>query len=232
MKAAFKEWRHWLEGSIHPFTVLTDQKNLEYLRERLNPKRLNPRQARWSLFFSRFHFSVTYRPRSQNVKADALLRQHDLDLTPVDPETILTPDIIVAPVRWDIETEIEQINSQSEIPSACPPNKVFVPEILRNQVLEQVHSLPSSGHPGITATIHLLQNRFWWSSLTQDTITFILHCRVGNTQKTPRQLPAGLLQPLPIPQRPWSHIAVDFLTDLPVSDGHTTILTVIDWPAA
>lgn len=51
MKTAFEEWRHWLEGAKYPFTVLTDYKNLEYLR---TAKGLNPRQARWSLFFSRF----------------------------------------------------------------------------------------------------------------------------------------------------------------------------------
>ncbi len=28
MKAAIEEWRHWLEGAEHPFTVLTDHKNL------------------------------------------------------------------------------------------------------------------------------------------------------------------------------------------------------------
>ncbi len=48
MKAALEEWRHWLEGARHPFTVLTDHRNLEYLK---TAKRLNPRQARWSLFF-------------------------------------------------------------------------------------------------------------------------------------------------------------------------------------
>lgn len=47
MKAAFEEWRHWLEGATHPFVVLTDHKNLEYLR---TAKRLNPHQAQWSLF--------------------------------------------------------------------------------------------------------------------------------------------------------------------------------------
>ncbi len=33
IKLALEEWRHWLEGAQHPFTVLTDHKNLEYLRE-------------------------------------------------------------------------------------------------------------------------------------------------------------------------------------------------------
>ncbi|KAK3530504.1 hypothetical protein QTP86_027868 [Hemibagrus guttatus] len=42
IKAALEEWRHWLEGVRHPFQVLTDHRNLEYLR---GAKRLNPRQA-------------------------------------------------------------------------------------------------------------------------------------------------------------------------------------------
>ncbi len=56
MKAAFEEWRHWLEGAKLPFLMLTDHRNLENIR---SAKRLNPRQARWSLFFSRFDFKVT-----------------------------------------------------------------------------------------------------------------------------------------------------------------------------
>ncbi len=59
MKAAFEEWRHWLEGAKLPFLVLTDHSNLKYIR---SAKRLNPRQARWSLFFSRFDFKVTNPP--------------------------------------------------------------------------------------------------------------------------------------------------------------------------
>jgi len=43
VKLALEEWRHWLEGAKHPFLVLTDHKNLQYLRD---AKRLNPRQAR------------------------------------------------------------------------------------------------------------------------------------------------------------------------------------------
>ncbi len=59
-------------------------------------------------------------------------------------------------------------------------------------------------------------------------MNWIHQCQVCNTQKPSRQLPAGLFQSLPIPQHPWSHIAIDFVTDLPNSNGHTMILTVID----
>ncbi len=57
---------------------------------------------------------------------------------------------------------------------------------------------------------------------------FIHRCATCNNSKSPRQLPSGLLHPLPVPCRPWSHLAIDFITDLPKSDGNTTILTVID----
>ncbi len=46
VKLALEEWHHWLEGSGVPFIVLTDHKNLEYIR---TAKCLNSRQARWAV---------------------------------------------------------------------------------------------------------------------------------------------------------------------------------------
>ena len=45
----------------------------------------------------------------------------------------------------------------------------------------------------------------------------------GNSQR-----PQGLLQPLPVPHRPWSHIAIDFVTGLPESQGQSVILNIVD----
>ncbi|KAI2650775.1 Transposon Tf2-9 polyprotein [Labeo rohita] len=225
IKLALEEWRHWLEGAQHPFTVLTDHKNLEYLR---SARVLNHRQARWALFFTRFQFQVTYRPGSQNTKADALSRMHDPDLTQAPPGTILPTSVVVAPVAWDLMTEISEALTKDPAPANCPDHLTYVPPNLRPRVLSLTHSSLSSGHPGIEATLDLLNNRFWWPSIRHDTIVFVKNCSVCNMAKSPRQLPAGLLQPLPIPLRPWSHIAVDFVTDLPSSNGHTTIFTVVD----
>lgn len=105
MKAALEEWRHWLEEANHPFLIIIDHHNLAYIRE---AKRLNRRQARWSSFFSRFKFSVTYRPDSENGKADALSRLLDTTDRPTYPDPILPSSVLIAPVQWSIHREIEQ----------------------------------------------------------------------------------------------------------------------------
>ncbi|KAK3506565.1 hypothetical protein QTP70_009903 [Hemibagrus guttatus] len=86
VKLTLEECRHWLEGAKHLFLVLTDHKNLEYLRA---AKRLNPRQARWTLFFTRFDFTISYRPGSKNTRADALSRLFAPEENPEAPEPIL-----------------------------------------------------------------------------------------------------------------------------------------------
>ncbi|KAI2659133.1 Transposon Tf2-9 polyprotein [Labeo rohita] len=225
IKLALEEWRHWLEGACNPFVILTDHKNLEYLR---SAKVLNHRQARWALFFTRFDFTINYRPGSQNLKADALSRIHEPNQAIHPPESILPASLIVAPVTWDVMTEITEAQAQDPPPAECPDNLTYVPAVLRSRILSEVHTAPSSGHPGIEATLDLLHNRFWWPTMRHDTTNYVKNCVTCCTTKTPRQLPAGLLQPLPVPKRPWSHIAVDFVTDLPPSQGHTTVLSVVD----
>ena len=46
--------------------------------------------------------------------------------------------------------------------------------------------------------------------------------------KNPRHRPYGLLQPLPIPERPWSSVSMDFITDLPPSATFDAIYVVVD----
>ncbi len=92
------------------------------------------RQARWALFFTPFQFTVAYRPGSKNTKADALSRQFELTLQPISPDPILPTTLIVAPVQWDVLTEIVEMQGKDSIPTECPPNKTFVPPSLRTRV--------------------------------------------------------------------------------------------------
>ena len=56
-------------GAKHPFLIWKNHRNLEYIQV---ARRLNTRQARWAMFFTRFVFTLSYRPGSQNAKAAAL----------------------------------------------------------------------------------------------------------------------------------------------------------------
>ena len=225
VKEALEEWRHLLEGAVQPFIVWTDHKNLSYIR---SAKRLNSRQARWALFFGRFNFSLTYRPGSQNTRADALSRQHSVEESDADPEPILPSTCILAAVTWEIESRVLQAQTQQPDPGNGPQNRLFVPDVMRSQVLEWGHSTHLTCHPGINRTLSFLQQRFWWPSMVIDTRSFISACPVCARNKTSTRPSSGLLRPLPVPSRPWSHIAVDFVTGLPPSGGKTVILTIID----
>ena len=71
---ALEEWRHFLEGAKHHVKVWTDHKNLEYFQ---TAKKLNQRQAWWSLYLSCFNFELQHRPGHTMGKLDAL--SHCLD---------------------------------------------------------------------------------------------------------------------------------------------------------
>ncbi len=64
--------------------------------------------------------------------------------------------------------------------------------------------------------------------MAHDVHDFVLACSACATGKTSNRPPDGLLQPLPVPSRPWSHISLDFITALPPSQGNTVVLTVVD----
>src|SRR5207302_5332603 len=63
----------------------------------------------------------------------------------------------------------------------------------------------------------------------QETIKhYIRNCDTCQRTKVVRHAPYGLLQPNVVPSRPWKSISMDFITDLPESAGHDTILVVVD----
>ncbi|KAK3519931.1 hypothetical protein QTP70_008026 [Hemibagrus guttatus] len=220
VKLALEEWRHWLEGAKHPFTVLTDHKNLEYLRA---AKRLNPRQARWALFFTRFKFTISYRPGSKNVKADALSRIYGPDIASEDPEPVLPEKIFASPISWS-----EGTLPESGAPPGCPPGLQFIPRSHRTSLIHVTHVSLGTGHPGIKGTLSLLQQRFWWPRMAVDVKRYVQGCRECSMSKSPRHLPTGKLLPLPVPNRPWSHLGIDFIVDLPASEGCTCVLVIVD----
>ena len=67
-------WRYFLEGAKGQFEIWTDHKNLEYF---MKAQKLNRRQARWSLYLSRFDFALKHVAGKSMGRADSLSRRVD-----------------------------------------------------------------------------------------------------------------------------------------------------------
>ncbi|KAG1943781.1 retrotransposable element [Pimephales promelas] len=147
---------------------------------------------------------------------------------PIDPEGILPKGRVVGATIWGIERQVKRALSHTPAARACPSGLLFVPVPTRLAVLQWAHSAKLVGHPGVRGMLASIRQRFWWPTRERDTRRFVAACSVCAQTKSGNSPPAGLLRPLPIPSRPWSHIALDFITGLPASAGKTVILTVID----
>jgi len=87
--AAFKQWRHYLEGSAHTVTVLTDHNNLQYF---MTTKELNGRQARWAEKLARFDFVIQHRSGKSN-PADAPSRRPDYEMSEAERASVALPTL-------------------------------------------------------------------------------------------------------------------------------------------
>lgn len=170
---------------------------------------------------------LTYRPGSKNTKAYALSHLYDSGEGPILSEPIIPSSQVVAPVVWDVDVEIRQALEREPTPLNCPPGHTYVPKGIRDWLLTWAHPAVVAGHPGISCTIHSIAEKYWWPTLAQDVTRYVYSCSVCAQTKFPLNAPAGKHLPFSVPQQPWSHLSIDFVTDIPSSDGFTTILVVV-----
>ncbi|XP_070301922.1 EGF domain-specific O-linked N-acetylglucosamine transferase-like [Salvelinus sp. IW2-2015] len=137
---------------------------------------MNPRQAQVGLFFTRFDFTLSYKPGSQNVKADALSRLYDTEERSSDPTPIIPASRLVAPVVWEVDADIERASRSEPIPPDCPAGRMYVPFDVRDRLICWAHTSPSSGHPGIGRTVRCLSGKYWWPTLAKDVRVYVSSC--------------------------------------------------------
>lgn len=83
-------------------------------------------------------------------------------------------------------------------------------------------------HFGFHQTLARLRSDFSWAGMRQTVRDFLRHCDVCQRNKSDHMAPAELLQPLPVPNRIWSEISMDFVKGLPPSGGYQVIMVMVD----
>ena len=240
---ALDRWR-WAVHGNH-FTWQTDHKPLEYLRTQ---SVLAPRMARWMEKLAEYDFSAEYRPGVTHQAADALSRQpeiaaHLAAISSSQPVPQHVPTILKALAS---DKKAQRILRLAQAGTAkwtlregliYYKDRLYIPDVphLRTALLKECHDTPTGGHLGAQKTAARVRQTYYWPRIDRDAYDYVSVCPTCQISK-PGQMPAGqgkpgLLQPLPIPERPFQSVGMDFITCLPPSQTaphYDCILTVVD----
>ncbi|KAJ0025536.1 hypothetical protein Pint_07160 [Pistacia integerrima] len=225
-------WRHYLLGS--KFVILTDNVATSYFQTQ---KKLSLKQARWQDFLAEFDYVLEYKPGKTNVVADALSRK--TELASISQVTSALANRIKQglqhePLARNIIALVEEGKTRrfwlTDGLLYTKGNRLYIPrwDNLRKELTNECHDSLWASHPGMRRTLALLKSAYYWPGMQDSIEGYVRTCLVCQQDKVVQQQPAGLLQPLPVPERPWESVSMDFITYLPKSEGSGSIIVIVD----
>ncbi|KAL0561560.1 hypothetical protein IC582_001994 [Cucumis melo] len=241
---ALKIWRHYLYGE--KIQIFADHKSLKYF---FTQKELNMRQRRWLELVKDYDCEILYHPGKANVAplhrdleraeiavsvgavtmqlaqltVQPTLRQRIIDAQSNDPYLVEKRGL--AEAGQAVEFSLSSDGGLLFERRLCVPSD----SAIKTELLSEAHSSPFSMHPGSTKMYQDLKRVYWWRNMKREVAEFVSRCLVCQQVKAPRQKPAGLLQPLSIPEWKWENVSMDFITGLPRTlRGFTVIWVVVD----
>lgn len=87
---------------------------------------------------------------------------------------------------------------------------------------------PTTGHSGVRATLACMTSSFCWLDVYQVVKNMVQYCDTCQHNKYQTQKNNGLLQPLPIPNKVWDELTMDFITHFPNSFRYNVIWVICD----
>ncbi|GAA5918690.1 hypothetical protein JCM5296_000410 [Sporobolomyces johnsonii] len=236
--AALKAWRIDLLG-VH-FRVLTDHDTLKHFQTQPT---LSKRQARWTEVLADYDFELSYIPGKENAVADSLSRfSFSETIAPVAvcgiSEVSISTDVVrrmkdgygedsfCAQVRRNLGSSAEF--SEQDGLLFFEGQRLVVPKDteLREALLHDAHD--ALGHLGPKKTLASLSASFFWPRMSHDVLTYVASCDGCQRHKSRTTKRAGQLRSLPVPEKAFTDVALDFVGPLPPSEGKDMLLVVTD----
>jgi hypothetical protein len=103
--------------------------------------------------------------------------------------------------------------------------RMCLPKQMRKQIMKEIHEGIFSAHPGVIHMYDKMREYVWWPGMLNDVIQYVKACDVCQRSKSRKQ--HVLPRSVSIPLGPWTHIAVDWIGPLPITErGNQYILVV------
>lgn len=234
------------------FELITDHKALEVI---FSPKsKPCARIERWVLRLQSYRYTVVYRAGKNNI-ADPLSRlvkfeQTNESFDEENEQYVQSITSLATPVAIRLieikeasidDAEIKAVekalynSTWSELASPfrvfetelcfvdkilLRGNRIVIPEKLRSRILDLAHE----GHPGITKMKQRLRTKVWWPKIDAHAEAYVKQCH-GCTMVSAPPPPVPVCRSK-FPDKPWQHLAIDFLGPLPSNDY---LLVVVDY---
>ncbi len=107
--------------------------------------------------------------------------------------------------------------------------RLCVPTALRADLMKEKHDIITEGaHGGYFKTYNRITSNYYWPKMSRDIKRFVNSCDVCQKIKPRRHAPFGKLQSIPIAFNPFEVVSMDFITELPDSNGYDSVLVIID----
>ncbi|ROT82929.1 integrase core domain protein [Penaeus vannamei] len=233
--AAYSAVRHFQPSvEAKEFHILTDHKPHTFaLHSRT--RRQSPREERHLDFITQFTTDIRHIRGSDNEATDALSRVSISAATLADDavdyhlvsreqrqDTSLTPLL-----KGQTSLYLERV----KIPNSCDDllchvslgyPRPYIPPSLRRRFFDAYHQ-----HRGIRATQHLIRSKVVWPAINKDVRQWCRSCIECQRNKIHRHTKSPL-QTFPIPDSRLQHVHIDIVGPLPMDDGYSYILTMID----
>ena len=109
-------------------------------------------------------------------------------------------------------------------------HQIVIPKCYRENILSLAHSIPISGHMGVTKTLERIRNYFYWPGIRSDVTYYCKTCDTCQRVGKPNQsIPVAPLIPIPVLDPPFTRILIDIVGPLPrTHSGNRYLLTLMD----
>lgn len=230
---AVQQWRSYLQ--LGEFVIRTDHQSLTHFTD----QRLHTNWQQKALTkMMGLQYKVVYKKGILNGAAHALSRKpaHSSQVMAVTEVKPAWLDRVMASYAQDSYAQ-EKFQKIAVTPAAEPhftlrdgllryQGRIWLGNDveLQLQIVSAFHDSPVGGHSGFPVTYRRLVSLFKWTCMKAQIHDYVRSCRVCQQAKPERTLPAGLLQPLPIPSEPWEMV----IDGLPPSRQFNCILVVVD----
>ena len=251
---ALDHWRHYLQGTSHPITLLTDHKNLTYFRQ---PQKLSHHQVCWMMFLQDFDLHFVHIPGSAMGPTNALSHLVNPDVSSDNTNVTLLPDdlfirvidtALVNKITSSTPTDPLVLNTLRSLSIGSPlfpcsslanwhfsdsrlyfKNHLYIPFAACHDLVASVRLSLASGHGGFFRTYSLLSQDYWWPGMSSFICHFVSGYTLCQQMKVNTHLTVPALSPIPSHcSRPFQQLSVDLITDLPPSHSYDSLMVMVN----